>query len=270
MKIDSERFVDAYMKWTKFKEELLYSNRYHVNNEILADLKEIAEICSGIVSKGKILYRARNYTDNATFTFYINDGPLTDITRMSEIGKSDYHVKKKVIEEKSRTNFWGYNRDESFVPPHNDMVKTGRANPSYIKYLYVAESEYTAIAEIRPYIKSIASVAEIELVESLNIVDISKTNSEILKSNYPIGHMIMIDFAIPANGDDKHYIPLQFVTEYFKSLGYDGIKFSSSLDSNGYNYTLFNYEKCRVISSKLQRINAIKFEIEEIAPKNSR
>lgn len=58
------------------------------------------------------------------------------------------------------------------------------------------------------------------------------------------------------NPDD--YIPTQIIAEYIKSLGYEGIRFKSSLHNGGVNLTIFNYEKCEAISSQDFRLENIK------------
>ena len=57
---------------------------------------------------------------------------------------------------------------------------------------------------------------------------------------------------------DFDYIPSQIIAEYLKNLGYDGIRYNSSLHFGGVNLTIFNYEKCEAISSQDFRIEDIK------------
>ena len=66
-------------------------------------------------------------------------------------------------------------------------------------------------------------------------------------------------YSTPATKDDDilDYIPTQFIAEYAKSLGYDGIAFSSSLtpeytpEMHRYNIVIFNYEKCKPVKSNV-------------------
>ena len=63
--------------------------------------------------------------------------------------------------------------------------------------------------------------------------------------------------------DTLDYIPTQYIAEYAKNLGYDGITFESSLtpelsgidgssiDTDRYNVVVFNYEKCIPVRSNL-------------------
>lgn len=69
--------------------------------------------------------------------------------------------------------------------------------------------------------------------------------------------MIQRAFSKPTNNSDD-YIPTQVIAEYIRSLGYDGIRFNSSIHSGGVNLTIFNYKKCEAISSQDFRIEDIK------------
>ena len=69
--------------------------------------------------------------------------------------------------------------------------------------------------------------------------------------------MIQEAFSKPTSNPDD-YIPTQIIAEYIKSLGYDGIRYNSSLHFGGVNLTIFNYEKCEAVSSQDFRIEDIK------------
>jgi hypothetical protein len=80
--------------------------------------------------------------------------------------------------------------------------------------------------------------------------------------------LIMEDFSTPTDSDKSSYIPCQYNAELIKAMGIEGIKFNSSLHGAGRNITIFNYEKCQPISSKLYKIEDICFEAKGIAPLN--
>ena len=64
-------------------------------------------------------------------------------------------------------------------------------------------------------------------------------------------------FSSPTNNPDD-YIPTQIIAEYFRHLGYDGIRYSSSLHRSGYNLTIFDTSKCEAIFSTDLRLENIK------------
>ena len=65
------------------------------------------------------------------------------------------------------------------------------------------------------------------------------------------------EFSKPTNNSDD-YLPTQVIAEYIRSLGYDGIRFNSSLHYGGVNLTIFNYEKCEAVSSQDFRVEEMK------------
>ncbi|MEH7887001.1 RES family NAD+ phosphorylase [Bacillus sp. JJ1609] len=251
----------AFEMWTDFKNEILYRNRFNIKHEVLDILESIANSCESTLESGEILYRARIYTADTTFLHYLKAEEISEENNLFK------HFNKAKINNKMKTKFWGYDEKDSFVPLDNNIVSDGRANPSYIKYLYTAEEPYTALVEVRPYLGSRVSIAEIKVNEPLIITDFSydsfgKLNG--LEQN--LLFMIMRDFSRPSDFDKKSYIPTQYVSEFIKNLGLEGIKFNSSLHERGRNITIFNYEKCQAIGSSLYEVEDICFEAKGIAP----
>ena len=66
-------------------------------------------------------------------------------------------------------------------------------------------------------------------------------------------------------------VKLQYISEKIKSAGIDGLSFNSSkyayvndqgMREHGVNYVIFNYNKCKAVSSKLYRVKSIEMVIE--------
>jgi RES domain len=55
--------------------------------------------------------------------------------------------------------------------PRPDLVGDGRANPCGIACLYLAEHPDTAMAEVRPFLGSLITLAKFEVVRDLSMVD---------------------------------------------------------------------------------------------------
>lgn len=64
-----------------------------------------------------------------------------------------------------------YNAEESDSPP-NEKIKSMRANPEGISYLYAAEDVKTAIMEMRPINGQLFSVATIEITDCIRLFDL--------------------------------------------------------------------------------------------------
>lgn len=83
-------------------------------------------------------------------------------------------------------------------------------------------------------------------------------------------YLIMSDFSKSSDSDKESYFPTQYVSEFIKMLGIEGIRINSSLYSRGRNISSFNYEKCLPIGSKLYEIGDICFEAKGIALVNEK
>ena len=56
------------------------------------------------------------------------------------------------------------------------------------------------------------------------------------------------------------YLPTQYISDYVKSLGYDDIKYKSTLSEEGNNYAVFYDEKCKCINKKVFYIDNLSFQ----------
>lgn len=182
---------------------------------------------------GKILYRARLYD------------------------------REKDSEVKSPA-FGGYGEKDSFVPPNGKYVPHGRANPDRIVYLYAAHSINTAIAEVSPPLKAEVSVAEIEVLEQLTLLSFysycaTSTGEDTKILEWKRNFVLALSRLFNRYYEDVHgYILCQYISEFIKNIGFDGIAFRSSkviqdlkFQKRDRNYTIFSYQKCKPVSSKL-------------------
>ena len=137
----------------------------------------------------------------------------------------------------------------------------------------MAEGIDTAIAEVRPIIKQLVSVAEIKMLRELKLFDMCQTfnlnyftidslqNRKYLSSNI-LFHMAE-HFARPNHvGESEDYYATQYICELLlKEYGYDGVRFRSSLHKGGINIALFNNLKhdChyKIINSSIYRVDNV-------------
>jgi len=66
----------------------------------------------------------------------------------------------------------------------------------------------------------------------------------------------------PLRRDDNEldYLPTQYIAEFIKSLGFDGLRYKSSLSSTGHNLAIFNPNKLRCIEVVVLEVEEIKFK----------
>ena len=247
---ESEASFEARKLWYAFKDAIFYKNRFFVKHQLLDMLSEYMASNILTIESGKVYYRARIIDDNC-----INDHMIYKCYAAPEGEKLDIKYVGKA------NPFKGLTKEASFVPPKEVKVSAGRANPKYVKYLYVAESPTTAIFEVRPFIYDAVNIAKVQVNEPLKVaniaVELDLSNDKNATVEMYVMRMIQRAFSKPTNNTDD-YIPTQIIAEYIKSLGYDGIRFNSSIHSGGVNLTIFNYEKCEAISSQDFRIENIK------------
>ena len=190
----------------------------------------------------------------------------------SDKTKFDYisNVITKVEEELSP--LWGFNKTESDAPPY-ECAKEGRANARGISYLYTAKDIKTAILEMRPQMNMGFNIGVIKIIKDAKIFDLTyelnniKDGDSLFVSDL---HRISEEFSKPNFGDTLEYLPTQYLCEYIRNLGFDGIKFKSSVSTDGINILFFDTnENTRVydiIESRVYSVKSIDIDINQVLP----
>ena len=57
---------------------------------------------------------------------------------------------------------------------------------------------------------------------------------------------------------------LQYICDYVKHLGYDGIKYKSTLMKDGVNYAIFDEKKFECVGVKVVEIGDVVYRCEEV------
>lgn len=196
-----------------------------------------------IKKDSSLLYRARVYSEE----------------------KDKAERERERVTEKDNNCFLGYNKTGSFIPPKGAFVGNGRANPSGITYLYTANDPLTAIAEVNPPLKAEVSVATIVAKENLRILNFANLHSASAGEDTARVKWIR-DFVLALTRIyntpvlDENYLLCQYVSEFAKNIGFDGISFRSSkvkidfIKNEGINFVIFKHKKCEAVSSELYYI----------------
>jgi len=220
---------DLYQEWKDFCDEIITTNRFFpkktINNDLLTYSIKFLET---EVPKGTIFFRARICETEVPFQ-----------------------------------------KEEMGMPPAH-KTKSGRANPIGIPYLYLASDQETAISEIRPFNQDKICIGNFRLLENLRIVDLAK---EVIISPFQFGEQIgnyfyyrgLLDILgkelskpIPRNNSALEYIPLQYLCEFIKTLGYEGVAYKSSV-GNGYNIAAFSNLKFLCLSIDNVEITGVEY-----------
>ncbi len=225
-----DEIIELIENWEIFKKEIKEKNRFFFNNkanlEIIEDTLPIRDY-----SKGKIFYRSRISDD-----------------------EKGYPVKKMG------------------KPPHK-IAKSGRANPRGIPYLYLAQSIKTTMYEARATFLDYVSIGKYKLVEDITVISLRTSyqvspwgdfSLEEYVKNKPFLDTLENDLAKPLRRQDNEldYLPTQYLCEYIKSLGYDGVEYGSSLHDEGINLVIFNDKKLECNSVEVHEISKIEIQSE--------
>ena len=221
------------LSWDKFIEEIKYENRYHIQAAFNLDILEnILKRHSIELSAEKTYYRAR-IADN----------------------KSGFEAKLM------------YN-------PPREKAQAGRANPFGISYLYLSNDIQTTIFEKRVTKYDYVSIGEFISREKLNIINLRETTNydpiilaeneelEEFLTQIPFLMRLENDLSMPYRKSDSEleYIPTQYISEFIKSIGYDGVKYRSSLNPRGSNYAFFYPDKFECIKTFVLEIDEIEYK----------
>jgi len=230
---------EIHTTWDRFKEEIKYENRFHISKDNLIDLNQL-----------------KLFFSNEAFIKVIKNGRSYFRCRISS---------KK-----------GYKNNDMWNPP-KEYASSGRANPKGISYLYLGNSVETSLYETRASLFDYVSVGEFRLKEDIQVLDLRNPDYDIVPwSEIDSAELFIIyasfiktlqdEISLPIRKQDKEldYIPTQYISEYIKALGFDGVEYQSSLDTEGHNIAIFNPEKFECINTRTYDITSIKLKYTEI------
>lgn len=226
----------AVEKWASFRDEIIWGNRFFFQQEL--DLKRLESLFETYLEADATvfsnqLYRARIQTEDL-------------VIPLDKMGK----------------------------PPAKD-VKNGRANPVGIPYLYAASTPDTAIAETRPHPGDLLSVAQFSVMVPLRLLNLQhprRTISpfvvvdecELSELRHDLAFLCHLESELSKpilpRVADLEYLPTQYLCEFIKNCGYDGVVFKSSI-SSGANVALFDDSK--VLAEVLTQYEVTKLHYEQ-------
>ena len=209
----NENSIMGQYSWDDFRSYLRNENRFHskyIRLEILAEVLKDTEV---VIRKGTVFYRARKSSKE------------------------------------------GFGRKKMGAPPA-DIATAGCANSKGISCLYLCSKKQTTVKEIRANAFDYVTIANFKLKRDVRILDLS-----IISHNSPFyadtdkvkflvneKHLkkIQDDLAKPITSDDSEldYLPTQYISDFAKYLGYDGVKYLSTFDKKAYNIALFDTHAC--------------------------
>lgn len=275
--------------WMKYVEEIKLKRRFFPKSELLEEIKKVISYATNTIKKGTKLYRARSYHTKLEYaknelpyilSEFQNDFPNIDleledfqnalmISFLDIVNKDGKTINQRITELKgNKGSFYGYDEKGSDAPA-TGYAGNGRANARYISFLYTAFDVETAIMEIAPKINLPISVAEIELNRDIKIFDFS------IYRQGEEGIGIKLDslsrlFSSPNYNDESEYLPTQYLCEYIRELGFEGVCFKSSVNLEHKNLVIFDCDNAtksyKINGSKVYNVSGQKIKFEQILP----
>lgn len=160
-------------------------------------------------------------------------------------------VRARRLEGRLPEDEWQW--QEALGPPPVSSATHSRMSPQGISYLYLCDTEATAVAEIRPNVGWRLRIARFVLRRALRIVDCTKVPTVRLRPIFDpkyehdrrwAGHFFEhfcedISQPLPSRDNPLEYIPTQAFAEFLRARGFDGLRYRSSQAPAGVNITLF-------------------------------
>lgn len=153
--------------------------------------------------------------------------------------------------------------------PPPEKARRARANPAGIAYLYVAEQEDTAIAEVRAWTGAVISVCEVRPLRNLRIADLTRIHGvqnpftcpdleQAIERNRLL-NILNDQLSQPVNpeADEIEYVPTQYLAEVILNAGFDGIRYRSAVRKDGTNLVFFEPEALEVVDPGLVEVTSI-------------
>lgn len=170
-------------------------------------------------------------------------------------------------------------RPQRMGAPPPEKATAARANPAGTSYLYCAEDEATAIAEIRPARGNYVTVATLLCRSDLRVADFrTKVYASGSPFEYPYLGSLLRSFeffnflgdelAKPLRRNDAtlDYVPTQYLAAWIRALGLDGISYPSAMNEGGRNFVIFDPSQCEVVSSRLVEVTRTQIEFSDPEP----
>lgn len=221
-------------KWDDFLVEIKSQNRFHTDMINTKVLNQFFEPMRKTYLKGNIFYRARICTDSN-----------------------------------------GLKVDEMSAPP-SKFATAGRANSEGISRLYLADSVETTLHEIRAAAYDFITVGTFKLLEDIEVINFNLIDKisplfigiDLTQQAINRKHLkrIGLEISKPLRRLDStlDYLPTQYICDYIKSQGYNGVEYSSAMHPEGYNLAVFDKAKLECISTAVYDVQPLSYTYKKI------
>lgn len=221
------------LSWKEFSDSIKYSNRFHINNFNSDAFASFLSMVAKRFDENTYFFRARIATDKT-----------------------------------------GFSCGEMYGPPPGKRC-AGRVNPEGIGVIYLSLDEHTVLNEIRANIYDYVTIGKFKTKKSIRVVNLSEISHispfiffdeiERFAVNRSIFQEMSLEIAKPLRRNDSslEYLPTQFISEYVKSQGYDGVEYKSTLRDGGSNLALFDESLVECVDVRTVEVTSVNYDISE-------
>lgn len=219
--------------WNEFVENIKYKNRFHGNYLNLSQLLKFIKCTRVEYRKGEIFFRSR----------------VCDSSK-------------------------GYCAKEMGAPP-KEKVKSGRLNPEGIRVLYLSDELETTFYEVRAGVYDFVSVGKFRLIKDISVADLTRIDQispfvvaqsqlNIDLQQYAINveclRQISAEIAKPLRFENVlDYLPTQYICDFIRSNGFDGVKYKSVMREGGNNIAVFDESNLECVQVEVHDIKHISY-----------
>ena len=223
-------------QWQDFVGDIKRVNRFHTDHINKDVLNQFIRCVRKTYKAGQIFYRARICTD--------------------EVGER------------------GYPKSKMGAPPAQSAT-AGRVNPGGISVLYLANSLKTTLHETRAGVFDYITVATFKLKKDIEVIDFASLDKispfianstmrvEYIQHAVNIEHLKLIsqEIAKPLRRQDSalDYLPTQYISDYIKSQGFDGVEYISTMCEDGYNLAVFDESVLKCTKATVYDIKSLSY-----------
>jgi hypothetical protein len=167
----------------------------------------------------------------------------------------------------------GFDLSEMGAPPKGKR-SAGRINPEGISVLYLSSDSETVLREVRATVFDYGTIGEFKLKKHIKVANLSAISStspfryvdiERYAANREVFKEISAEIAKPLRRNDSplEYLPTQYIAEFIKSKGFDGVEYASTLKEGGFNIAVFDEKIFDCINVKTVEVSEISYVTKE-------
>lgn len=140
---------------------------------------------------------------------------------------------------------WEPTKDELGAPPIYLSKRGQRASAAGIRVFYGSGEEQTALAEVRPWVGCDVWTSQWKPVETLSICDLTAPSNpdDLETAQYRDWVSRLLAHPIEPGDEEFHYVLSQYMVEWIRNEGFDGIRYLSAQNPSGHNIVVFDPRK---------------------------